>query len=302
MNKTKLVKSRLNDLFKLMSPCRLCPRECMARRLEGQIGYCKAGSSLKIAAWSHHRGEEPPISGVSGSGTIFCSHCTLSCMFCQNFPFSQLGNGNLFSAQEFAPILSKLAAEKVHNFNFVTPGHYLPLLLESWSMASEEARALPLVYNCSGYEHPALLELLDGIIDIYIPDIKYANDRIAKELSDCPDYVTNNRRSLKTMYEQVGELQLDDNQIATKGLIIRHLVLPDQLAGTKESLKWIKNNLGTGVAISLMCQYFPAFKAFNHSSLNRKITDNEYSQVLKAAEELGFINLWVQDPEERGGA
>jgi putative pyruvate formate lyase activating enzyme len=302
MNKAELIQQRLPKLLDLMSPCRLCPRNCLVNRLAGETGFCRSTDRIKVASWAHHRGEEPPISGTLGSGTIFASNCTLGCIFCQNFPFSQLGGGKEFSPDKLADIFSKLADEGIHNFNFVTPTHVIPLLLEAWLGASRKAQELPIVYNCSGYESLEVLSLLEGIVDIYIPDIKYSDNQVAGQLSQCSDYVESNRATLIEMHRQVGELKLDNNGIATHGLIIRHLVLPHSLAGSRESFNWLKNTLGTRVHISLMSQYFPAHKAHHHEMINRPITADEYVEVLELVENLGFENVWAQDPDEKGGA
>ncbi|MEW6711433.1 MAG: radical SAM protein [Candidatus Riflebacteria bacterium] len=302
MNKAELVKDRLPRLKSLMSPCRLCPRECKVKRAEGETGFCKTADTIKIAAWAQHRGEEPPISGTNGSGTIFSSNCTLGCFFCQNFPFSQLGNGRFMSAKELSQVFDKLAAKKVHNFNFVTPTHVIPMLLEAWLLASPETQKLPIVYNCSGYESAEVVELLESIVDIFIPDIKYSNNQIAAELSKCGNYVENNRKTLEIMYQQVGDLQLDSEGMGTRGLIIRHLVLPENQAGSEDSLVWLKEALGVKVNISLMSQYFPAYQAHQHDIMRRKVTTEEYLAVLDLVEKLGFENVFAQDPTERGGA
>ncbi|MGM0598808.1 MAG: radical SAM protein [Candidatus Rifleibacteriota bacterium] len=300
--KTELVKNNLQKLKKLSDPCRLCPRECMAKRSSGETGFCKADSKLKIAAWSSHKGEEPFISGQYGSGTIFASHCTLACCFCQNFPFSQLGNGLTMEPAELAEKLDQLSSKRIHNFNFVTPTHYIHLLLEAWLNSSVESRSLPLVYNCSGYESEKVLKLLDGIIDIYLPDIKYADNIQAKKYSKCPDYVEKNRKTLLLMHKQVGNLQIDKSGLAEKGLAIRHLVLPDRIADTERSLLWLKNNLGKGVCLSIMCQYFPTFKASDFPEINRPLSSKEYFEVLNLVDELCFTNVQAQDPDLAGGA
>ncbi|GAB4274342.1 MAG: radical SAM protein [Candidatus Rifleibacteriota bacterium] len=274
----------------------------MVLRDSGETGFCKTANQIKIAAWAHHRGEEPPISGQLGSGTIFSSNCTLGCCFCQNFPFSQLGNGQIMTPNQLGNIFSKLADEGVHNLNFVTPTHVMPILLQAWLESSPGAQSLPIVYNSSGYESVALLRLLEGIVDIYLPDIKYCSNPVADDLSKCSNYVETNRKALKIMYEQVGDLCLDESGIATRGLIIRHLVLPDNLAGSRESFEWLRSELGTSVHISLMSQYFPAYKAALHEKINRPINENEYIEVLELIENMGFQNVWAQDPTERGGA
>ena len=302
LKKTELLKKNLEKLHELSSPCRLCPRECRAKRNKGETGFCKADNKLKIAAWSSHKGEEPFISGNKGSGTIFASHCTLACNFCQNFPFSQLNNGQTMKPADLAEKLDQLTARGVHNFNFVTPTQYIHLLLEAWLHSSLESRSLPLVYNCSGYETEEVLKLLNGIIDIYLPDIKYSDSNLANLYSNCPNYVEHNRRTLLTMHKQVGNIQTDKSGIATKGLAVRHLVLPDNLANSKNSLVWLKDNLGKDVSLSLMCQYFPTYQASNFPEINRPLTGKEYIEILNFVDELGFTNVQAQDPELAGGA
>lgn len=301
--KQKLIETRLASFYELMSACRLCPRHCGIDRLKDQTGFCRMGKDIKVASWAHHRGEEPPISGTRGSGTIFSSGCTLGCLFCQNFPFSQLDNGQLFSPVELGKIFSKLAVGGVHNLNFVTPTHVVPMLLDAWLHSSEETRRLPIVYNCSGYETTEVLDLLDGIVDIYLPDIKYSQNSAALELSRVGDYVEINRQTLKHMYKQVGGLQVDQKtELATRGMIVRHLVLPEKLAGSNDSLRWLKSELGCEIHLSIMCQYFPAWQAHQHPVINRPISESEYLAVLDLVEELDFTNVWAQDPTEHGGA
>lgn len=302
-NKLELIKQRLPVFKEILKSCRLCPRKCGVNRLDGQKGFCRTGSELKLASWAQHRGEEPPISGKNGSGAIFSSACYLGCCFCQNFPFSQLDNGKIVTAEELGKIYNELAKKGVHNINWVTPAHVLPMLLEGFLYADEKALSLPIVYNCSGYESEEIIDLLDGIVDIYLPDIKYSDDRIALDLSKCPNYVDINRKALKKIAAQVGNLQIDpETELATRGYVIRHLILPDNLAGSEASLKWIARELGKDTFISIMCQYFPAYKAHTHPLLNRAITMDEYEPVLELVEKIGFENVWAQDPEDPGGA
>ncbi len=301
--KKKLIENRLPTLHEMMSACRLCPRQCGVDRLNGQTGFCRIGKDIKVASWAHHRGEEPPISGTNGSGTIFSSGCTLGCCFCQNFPFSQMDNGKIFTPEELGKIYDKLASGGVHNLNFVTPTHVVPMLLEAWLHSGEAAQKLPIVYNCSGYETAEVLGLLDGIVDIYLPDIKYSQNSTALELSRVANYVEVNRLTLKLMYKQVGQLHIDPKtDLATRGMIIRHLILPENLAGSADSLRWLRSELGPDIHLSIMCQYFPAYKAHQHQIINRPISETEYLPVLELVEELGFTNVWAQDPTERGGA
>ena len=221
--KEQLVKERLEPLKALMDSCVLCPRECKVNRNKGQKGFCRTANKVKIASWNRHRGEEPFISGTNGSGTIFVSSCTLKCKFCQNFPFSQMDHGIELEPYELAEKYDILAEKRVHNINFVTPTHVVPMLLEAWLLSSDKAKSLPIVYNCSGYESKIVLDLLEGIIDIYLPDIKYADNETALELSSAPNYVENNLRTIKQMHDQTGPIQIDPNTgLATKGLAVRH--------------------------------------------------------------------------------
>lgn len=296
------LRERIEALWKLFDPCRLCPRECRVHRRENKKGSCGAGSGYRLAAWAAHRGEEPPISGTRGSGTIFSSHCPLHCVFCQNYPFSQLGNGQDLDLDELGDVYVKLARKGVHNLNFVTPTQFVPHLFEAWVRVRSQLDGLPIVYNTSGYERLELLQLLDGMVDIYLPDIRYADNRVAKQLSTVGDYVEVDRAAILEMARQVGPVQLDNDGIARRGLIIRHLVLPGKLAGTRSSLEWIKENLGADIQLSLMCQYFPAHKAPELPGLDRRLEPEEYHEALDLVEELGFENVWAQDPFEEGGA
>lgn len=301
--KFKLIEERLPKFYALMESCRLCPRKCGVNRLNNETGYCKTGKDLKIASWADHRGEEPPISGTKGSGAIFSSNCTLSCCFCQNYPFSQLGNGSIITIKKLAEIYDLLAKKGVHNINWVTPTHVLPMLLDAWLLAGDAAHKLPIVYNCSGYETPEVLEMLAGIVDIFLPDIKYADNCSAVAFSGCPGYVEANRAALKKMHEIAGYLKTDfETGLASKGMIIRHLVLPNDISGTENCLRWLKAELGTDIHLSVMCQYFPAYKALENDLLNKPLPDSDYVRVLDLLEELGFENVWAQDPFEPGGA
>ena len=296
------IRERIEALWQLFDPCRLCPRECRVHRRDGKKGACGAGPDFRLAAWAVHRGEEPPISGTRGSGTIFASHCPMHCVFCQNYPFSQLGNGEDLDLDGLAEVFEKVAAKGVHNLNFVTPSQYVPHLFDAWARVRSRLEGLPIVYNTSGFESPEVLRRLDGLVDIYLPDIRYADNRVGRQLSTVENYVEVDRAAIIEMARQVGPLQLDENGIARRGLIIRHLVLPGKLAGTRASLEWLKATLGTEVQLSLMCQYFPAFKAPELPGLDRRLDPEEYQEALDLVEELGFENVWAQDPFEEGGA
>lgn len=289
------LRDRVRRAYARLRSCDLCPRECGVDRIHGETGFCRAGLKPRIASANVHTGEEPPISGSRGSGTIFLSHCTLRCRFCQNFPISQLGNGEDITTSGLAERMLKLQAQGVHNINFVTPGHDLPQILAALLLAVPRGFRLPLVWNTSGYEKVDVLRLLDGIVDIYLPDMKYADEGPAVKFSSAPGYREINRAAILEMFRQVGHLELDHEGIAVKGLIIRHLVLPEGAAGSRDTLRWIAENLGTETHVALMNQYFPAHEAGEVPGLHRRITNEEYAGAVDALEELGLENGWVQE-------
>ncbi len=253
----------------------------------------------KLSSWNLHAWEEPPISGTHGSGTIFFSGCTGRCQFCQNYPISQLGYGDRVSIERLAEIMLELQRKGAHNINFVTPTHFMPQMMAALPAAIEGGLRLPLVYNTSGYERSEVLHLLENIVDIWLPDAKYANNHIAKKLSGFSDYIEYNRAALQEIYRQVGaELVLDEMGLAQRGMIIRHLVLPSGQAGTDDVLRWVAESLSPSVHISLMDQYFPAHRAVGDSVLGRKITSEEYESALDAYHAAGLENGWCQDTTE----
>ena len=289
---------RVHKAYQRLRACDFCPHNCGVNRIRGELGICGAGLKPKIASANVHRGEEPPISGTKGSGTIFLSGCSLKCVFCQNFPISQFGNGEVITTMELAARMLKLQRQRVHNINFVTPTHYLPQILAALWLAIPQGFSLPIVWNSSGYEKIDALQLLDGVVSIYLPDMKYSDDVPAEEISSAPDYCRINRIAVTVMLRQVGHLQVDKNGIADRGLIVRHLVLPEGRAGSSVTLQWIAENLGRESHIALMSQYFPAHLALDMSAMKRRITVNEYSRVVDVLEELGLENGWVQDHNE----
>lgn len=289
------LRDKVRRAYARLRNCDLCPHECGVNRMAGQTGFCRAGLKPRIASANVHNGEEPPISGTRGSGTIFLSYCTLRCRFCQNFPISQLGNGEDITTVELARRMLKLQGQGVHNINFVTPGHYLPQILAALFLAIPRGFRLPIVWNTSGYEKVDALRLLEGIVDIYLPDMKYADEEPAVRFSSAPGYPDSNRTAILEMFRQVGHLELDGEGIAVRGLIIRHLVLPEQAAGSRETLRWIAENLGAETHVALMNQYFPAYEARETPGLGRRITDEEYSEAVDALEEFGLENGWVQE-------
>lgn len=279
----------------LLRECRLCPRECGIDRLSGEKGRCGAGAELVVSSYNAHHGEEPPISGSRGSGTIFLTHCNLKCIFCQNYPISHLGNGNPVTTERMAGMMLELQKRGVHNINFVTPTHYLPQILESVDIAAKAGLTIPIVYNCGGYESLEAVKLLDGVVDIFMPDMKYGVSSVAAEkYSLAPDYYSHAKTAISEMFRQVGPLTLDENGIAEKGLIIRHLVLPNRLSDSRSALEFIARELSPDVFISVMEQYFPAYTALQINDMNRRITSDEYREVVDIVDELGFTNGWIQ--------
>jgi len=293
--KAKNIKERVEKAYQLLRNCRVCPRRCGSDRLNGERGVCKVGKNPVVSSYNVHLGEEPPISGTRGSGTIFFTSCNLRCVYCQNFPISQLGNGSEVTTKDVAEMMLSLQSQGCHNINLVTPSHFVPQILEALSLAWNMGLNLPLVYNSSGYDSVEALRLLEGIIDIYLPDMRYSDNQIAKRLSSAEDYVEVNREAIREMYRQVGNLIIDDEGIAKQGLLIRHLILPKNLAGSMITFKFIKEEISPDVYVSLMGQYFPSFKACDDVSLNRKITQEEYQLAKESFFESGLTSGWMQE-------
>ncbi len=285
---------RIDILSKVYNKCRLCPHQCKVDRTKGERGICRSGGHAVVASYTLHHGEEPPVSGHSGSGTIFFSGCTGRCIFCQNYPISQLGTGTEVSNERLAEIMIELQSSGCHNINLVTPTHFIPSIVKAISLAAARGLHVPIVYNTSGYESSETLKLLDSIIDIYLPDAKYADNDTAEELSGFTDYVEYNRSALLEMFNQVGNLQTVDG-IAVKGILVLHLILPDGLSGTDKVLQFLSVSLSKNVYVSLMDQYFPAYKAVNHENLSRRITLEEYQESLESLTCYGLHEGWIQE-------
>ena len=289
---------RAEAAWERLRQCDLCPRVCGVDRLAGQVGYCRSGELPQVASHTSHGWEEPPISGSRGSGTIFFSNCTARCRFCQNYPISQLGTGQVITIERLAEMMLALQGRGCHNINCVTPTHFVPQILSALSIAVERGLRVPLLYNTSGYDQPGTLRLLDGVVDIYLPDAKYADEATARRISDFQGYVRHNRVALLEMGRQVGtQLILDEEGLARRGMIVRHMVLPKGLSQTPEVLRWLAQNLGADSYLSLMAQYFPAHQAVTDSELCRRLTPEEYEAALDAADLLGFENGWRQEME-----
>jgi putative pyruvate formate lyase activating enzyme len=283
------------ELFLSLSSCDICPRGCKVDRLKGGRGFCKSGVLPEIFSYMVHHGEEPPISGTKGSGTIFFSHCNMSCAYCQNYEFSQMGKGRKYGVNQLAQVMLQLQKLGCHNINLVTPTHFLPQILRSLQLAAQVGLKIPLVYNTSGYETSEVIRLLDGIVDIYLADSRYGDDLAAGKISKAPDYVRFNRASLKEMQRQVGVAQFDEEGLIRKGLIVRHLVLPGGVSRTAEVMRFIAEEISADTYVSLMSQYLPYYLAGDHPEINRRLRKEEYRQARDILEEYGLLNGWVQE-------
>ena len=281
---------RLKALYARLSPCRLCPNECGVDRLSGEKGLCQVGDKPMVSSYGPHFGEEGPLVGFGGSGTIFFTYCNLSCVYCQNWEISHLGEGEEISVKDLARIMLLLRARGCHNLNFVTPTHQVPFIVEALKLAAEEGLRLPLVYNCGGYESVETLRLLEGIVDIYMPDFKYADEKVAAKLSKVKGYPQKAKEALKEMHRQVGDLVLEEG-LAVRGLLVRHLVLPGDLSGTKEVLTFIAREISPNTYVNLMDQYRPCGEAWKYPPLDRVLFREEYEKALKWAREVGLTRL-----------
>ena len=268
--------------------CDICPRGCGVNRLEGELGYCRSGRYARISSFTPHFGEERPLVGAHGSGTIFMTGCNLRCVYCQNYDISQLGEGREVSPEKLAEMMVCLADGGCHNINFVTPTHFVPQILEALVPAVELGLCLPLVYNSGGYDSVETLRLLEGIFDIYMPDAKYGSDAAAKKYSDAADYTGVMKAAIREMHRQVGPLEVDDDGVAVRGLLVRHLVLPENLAGTAEVVRFLAEEVSPETYLNVMAQYHPCFKAYSYPELSRPITLREYAEAVNLARVAGL--------------
>ncbi len=276
-----------------LSSCKLCPRECGINRAAGETGFCGAGRQVEIFRAGPHDGEEPPISGSDGSGTIFFSRCTLQCIYCQNYPWSQCGEGELYDRNRLQEVLAGLADAGCHNWNLVSPTPWLPMIREAVEGARESGRNLPIVYNSSGFEKAETLEEFRDIADIYLLDLRYAENSSAADGSGCGDYPGIAREAFRKAWELAGPLEVDDAGIARSGVICRILVLPGKAQEALDNLRWLAGNFGNGMAVSIMSQYTPAFRA-DRGDWARRLTREEYGAVAEIVEELEFDWVWMQ--------
>lgn len=292
------LQERVRVARQVLKACRLCPRECGVDRTQGEKGFCQAGLRPMISSYNIHRGEEPPVSGSRGSGTIFLTHCNLHCVFCQNFPISQRGVGREGSAESLGRMMLSLQKRGCHNINWVTPTHFVPQILEALCWAIERGFRLPLVYNTNGFDHLETLRLLDGVVDIYLPDMKYSDEKIARTYSQAPAYPAVNQAAVKEMFRQVGRGVYDEDGMMMRGLIIRHLLLPGGLAGTESVVRFLAENFSGMCSLSLMTQFFPAYQAKNFPELNRRLYAREFQTALKILDHYHIQAGWVQEPRE----
>lgn len=278
----------------MLEKCTICPHKCGIDRTK-YAGKCKSTDKIKIALYSIHNFEEPCISGKNGSGTIFFSNCNMNCIFCQNYEISQLGKGKEISIEKLADIMIEQQNRHVENINLVTPTSYALHIIEAIKLARQKGLKIPIVYNTNGYENVETLKLLEGYIDIYLPDLKYFYDDLGYKYSNVNNYFEIATEAIKEMYRQVGIPQIDENGIMKKGLMIRHLILPNQIENSKNILKWIKDNIDNNVYVSIMAQYFPTYKAKEIEGLNRKLTQKEFKEVENYLYELDLQNGYIQE-------
>ncbi len=277
--------------MEMLKSCNVCPRGCGINRLEEETGFCGIGSKAVVSSVGAHFGEETCLVGHGGSGTIFFTSCNLKCVFCQNFEISHFMEGHEVASRQLADIMLELQQEGCPNINFVTPSHFVPQIISAVFLAAEAGLSVPLVYNTGGYDSLESLRLLDGIIDIYMPDIKFMDSEICRRLMEAPDYPAVVKAAVKEMHRQVGDLQIDRQGLATRGLLIRHLVMPEDLAGTQEAMRFIAKEISRNTYVNIMDQYRPCGRAFDHPDINRSVTREEYATAVDVAVQEGITRL-----------
>jgi putative pyruvate formate lyase activating enzyme len=286
---------RVEKGYKLLGNCQVCPRSCSVNRLSGEKGFCRSGFLPVVASYTLHHGEEPPLSGSKGSGTIFFSNCNMRCVYCQNYPISQLGAGQVTTIENLSKMMLGLQERDAHNINLVTPSHFVPQIIAAVRLAAQDGMNIPLVYNTSGYDGLKSLELLDGVCDIYLTDFRYYDSHKALKYSATEDYPQVARRAIREMYRQVGELDLSPDGLAQKGLIVRHLLLPNDISDTRDVLHYLFSQVSPQLYLSIMGQYFPAHRAVDYPELGRCISWKEHQTALNLLDQMGISNGWVQE-------
>lgn len=283
------------EMIEQLEKCEICPHKCGINRNNNQIGRCKSKDTVKIALYSTHDFEEPCISGKKGSGTVFFSNCNMNCVFCQNYEISQLGKGREITIEELAEIFLKQQEKGVENINLVTPTSYAYQIIEAIKIARNKGLRLPIVYNTNGYENVETIRALKGFVDIYLPDLKYADNKLAMEYSKVNNYFEISAEAIKEMIKQVGTPKFDANGLMKKGVLVRHLVLPNCVENSKKVLGWIKENLSDDIYVSIMAQYFPTYKAKEDEKINRKLTSQEWNEIEDFVQEIGIENGFIQE-------
>ena len=291
LRNTSKLRERIEAAVSQLENCCVCPHSCGVNRLAGDTGRCRTPREAMVSSYGPHFGEEAPLVGKHGSGTIFFANCNLSCLFCQNYPISQLGQGQKVSKEELAQIMLALQARECHNINLVSPTHVVPQVLEALELAAESGLLLPLVYNSGGYDSVETLLMLDGVVDIYMPDMKYDDKHVAEELSRIENYPVINKAAVKEMHRQVGDLKVDEHGIAQRGLLVRHLVLPHGLAGTKGIVDFLSGEISRNTYVNIMAQYQPCHDASQVPSLSRPISATEFREAISLAREAGLNRL-----------
>jgi len=286
-----ILRERAAEARERMKSCRLCPRGCRINRQEDEQGFCRTGRDSLVSSYSPHFGEEDPLVGIGGSGTIFFTHCNLLCLFCQNYEISHLGEGRELSPDRLAGAMLRLQEQGCHNINFVSPSHVVPQILAALPLAIERGLKVPLVYNTGGYDSPETLRLLEGVFDLYMPDLKFMDGEVSQRYCRAKDYPEIVRAAIREMHRQVGDLVLDHRSVAQQGLLVRHLVLPGGLAGTREAMRFLAREVSPDTYVNVMAQYHPCGDAGEHLPLNRRITSREYEEALEIAREEGIHRL-----------
>lgn len=286
-----LLEDKIAKAQRLLESCSVCPRDCKVNRKKGETGFCRAGFLPKVSSSSPHFGEEQPLVGIHGSGTIFLTHCNLGCLFCQNYSISHLDEGEEISIEQLSRMMVTMQSLSCHNINFVSPTHYVPQILAALPYAIALGLSVPLVYNTGSYDSVETLELLDGIFDIYMPDFKYSTEEVAEEYSQARDYPRVAKQAIKEMFRQVGDLVLDDRGITLRGLLIRHLVLPSGLAGTQDVMQFLSQDISKNTYVNIMAQYYPCGDIPPGSPLSRRISKLEYLQAVEIAKKEGITRL-----------
>jgi putative pyruvate formate lyase activating enzyme len=286
-----LLQKKIQAAYKILNSCTLCPRQCRINRMSGETGICKTAKQAWVSSYNPHFGEEAPLVGTHGSGTIFFTHCNLMCLFCQNFDISHEGYGREVSDKQLAAMMVALQQQGCHNINFVTPSHVVPQILSALAIAIQQGLSVPLVYNSGGYDLPATLRLLEGVFDIYMPDFKFWDAQVAETACQAKDYPQIARRALREMHRQVGDLKIDENGIAQKGLLIRHLVLPGGLAGTREIMRFIAREISTNSYVNIMSQYRPCGRAAEIKGFSSLLSKVDFQTALREAAAEGITRL-----------